>query len=198
MELNGQTMTLTEIATVALGNAAVEVSPSARPRILASRKVIEDIVARDAVVYGVSTGFGKLSDVRIPREELRQLQLNLVRSHACGIGNPLSEPEVRAMMLLRANVLALGLSGVRCEVIELLCEMLNRRIYPVVPEKGSVGASGDLAPLAHLALTLVGEGEAFFEGQRMSSAEALRRGRLTSLELEAKEGLALLNGTQAM
>src|SRR5438874_1863885 len=198
MELNGQTLTLAEIATVAFGEASVKVSSSARPRVSASRRVVEDIVARDDIVYGVSTGFGKLSDVRIPHDALAELQLNLVRSHACGIGNPLSEPEVRAMMLLRANVLALGLSGVRCEVIELLCEMLNRRIYPVVPEKGSVGASGDLAPLAHLALTLVGEGEAFFEGQRMSSAEALRRARLTSLELEAKEGLALLNGTQAM
>src|SRR5881396_2250523 len=198
MELNGQTMTLTEIATVALGDAAVEVSPSARPRILASRKVIEDIVARDAVVYGVSTGFGKLSDVRIPRGELAQLQLNLVRSHACGIGNPLSEAEVRTMMMLRANVLTLGFSGIRFEVIELLCEMLNRRVCPVVPEKGSVGSSGDLAPLAHLALSLIGEGEAFFEGQRMTSAEALRRAQLTPLQLEAKEGLALLNGTQAM
>src|SRR6266704_3560317 len=198
MELNGEQISLVQLAAVASGGEAVHISDLARPRILASRKLIEQIIGRDVVVYGVNTGFGKLSDVRIPHGELRQLQLNLVRSHACGIGNLLSEPEVRAMMLLRANVLALGLSGVRCEVIELLCEMLNRRIYPVVPEKGSVGASGDLAPLAHLALTLVGEGEAFFEGQRMSSAEALRRARLTSLELEAKEGLALLNGTQAM
>src|SRR5438093_2273923 len=198
MQLNGQVLTLAEIASVALGDEAVQISAAARPRILASCKVIENIIARDEPVYGVSTGFGKLSDVRIPRDALGKLQLNLVRSHACGIGNPLSEPEVRAMMLLRANVLALGLSGVRCEVIELLCEMLNRRIYPVVPEKGSVGASGDLAPLSHLALSLVGEGEALFEGRRMSSAEALRRARLTPLELEAKEGLALLNGTQAM
>ena len=198
MELNGEQISLVQLAAVASGGEAVHITDLARPRILASRKLIEQIIERDAVVYGVNTGFGKLADVRIGRHELRQLQLNLVRSHACGIGNRLSEPEVRAMMLLRANVLALGLSGVRCEVIELLCEMLNRRIYPVVPEKGSVGASGDLAPLAHLALTLVGEGEAFFEGQRMSSAEALRRARLTPLELEAKEGLALLNGTQAM
>jgi len=198
MELNGQTMTLTEIATVALGDAAVEVSPSARPRILASRKVIEDIVARDAVVYGVSTGFGKLSDVRIPRGELAQLQLNLVRSHACGIGNPLPEPEVRAMILLRANVLTLGLSGIRFEIIEMLCKMLNCRVCPVVPEKGSVGASGDLAPLAHLALSLIGEGEAFFQGERMESREAFRRAGLEPVELQAKEGLALLNGTQAM
>src|SRR5947209_883786 len=198
MELNGEQISLVQLAAVASGGEAVHITDLARPRILASRKLIEQIIERDAVVYGVNTGFGKLAEVRIGRHELRQLQLNLVRSHACGIGNRLSEPEVRAMMLLRANVLALGLSGVRCEVIELLCEMLNRRIYPVVPEKGSVGASGDLAPLSHLALSLVGEGEALFEGRRMSSAEALRRARLTPLELEAKEGLALLNGTQAM
>src|SRR5213594_467341 len=198
MELNGEQISLVQLAAVASGGEAVHITDLARPRILASRKLIEQIIERDAVVYGVNTGFGKLADVRIGRHELRQLQLNLVRSHACGIGNLLSEPEVRAMMLLRANVLALGLSGVRCEVIELLCEMLNRQIYPVVPEKGSVGASGDLAPLSHLALSLVGEGEALFEGRRMSSAEALQRARLTPLELEAKEGLALLNGTQAM
>jgi len=167
MQLNGQALTLPEIAAVALGDAAVEVSPSARPRLLASRKVIEDIIARDVVVYGVTTGFGKLS-------------------------------EVRAMMLLRANVLALGLSGIRPGIIEMLCEMLNCRLHPVVPEKGSVGASGDLAPLAHLALSLIGEGEAFFQGERMESGEALRRAGLEPQHLEAKEGLALLNGTQAM
>ena len=198
MELNGGQISLVQLAAVALGAEPVHISSLARPRILASRKVIEQIVARDVVVYGVNTGFGKLSDVRIPRSDLRQLQLNLVRSHACGIGNPLSEAEVRAMILLRANVLALGFSGVRLEIIQLLCEMLNRRVYPVVPEKGSVGASGDLAPLAHLALSLIGESEAFFETERMPSAEALRRARLTALQLEAKEGLALLNGTQAM
>jgi len=198
MELNGEHISLVQLAAVALEGEAVRISPDARPRILASRRVIEQILARDAVIYGVNTGFGKLSDVRIPHGELRQLQLNLVRSHACGIGNPLSEAEACAMMLLRANVLALGLSGIRCEVVELLCEMLNRRVYPVVPEKGSVGASGDLAPLAHLALSLIGEGEAFFEAQRMTSADALRRAQLKPLQLEAKEGLALLNGTQAM
>ena len=198
MELQGEQISLTELVVIAAGGEAVHISPVARPRVLASRKLIEEIVARDAVVYGVTTGFGKLSDVRIARSELRQLQLNLVRSHACGIGNPLSQAEVRAMMMLRANVLALGLSGVRVEVIVLLCEMLNRSVCPIVPEKGSVGASGDLAPLAHLALSLIGEGEALFEGQRMPSAEALRRVDLTPLQLEAKEGLALLNGTQAM
>src|SRR6266568_7688307 len=198
MELNGQTLTLTEIATMAFGEAPVKVSSSARPRVLASRKVIEDIVGRDDIVYGVSTGFGKLSDVRIPHDALAELQLNLVRSHACGIGNPLSEPEVRAMMLLRANVLTLGFSGIRLEIIEMLCELLNHHVSPVIPEKGSVGASGDLAPLAHLALSLIGEGEAFFEGERMESREALRRAALEPQRLEAKEGLALLNGTQAM
>src|SRR5881397_8012 len=198
MELNGQALALTDIATVALDGEAVKISSLAQPRIVASRKVVEEIIARDAVVYGVTTGFGKLSDVRIPREALNELQLNLVRSHACGIGEPLSEPEVRAMMLLRANVLALGFSGIRSEIIEMLCKMLNRRVHPVVPEKGSVGASGDLAPLAHLALSLIGEGEAFFQGERIESLEALRRAGLKPVELQAKEGLALLNGTQAM
>ena len=198
MELHGQKLTLTEIATVALGDTPVKVSSSARPGVIASRRVVEDIVARDDIVYGVSTGFGKLSDVRIPHDALAELQLNLVRSHACGIGNPLWEPEARAIMLLRANVLALGFSGIRLEIIEMLCELLNHHVCPVIPEKGSVGASGDLAPLAHLALSLIGEGEAFFQGERMESREALRRAGLKPVELQAKEGLALLNGTQAM
>src|SRR5881397_1969668 len=198
MQLSGQTLTLAEIAAVAFGEAPVKISSSARPRVLASRKVIEDIVGRDDIVYGVSTGFGKLSDVRIPHDALAELQFNLVRSHACGIGTPLSEPEARAMMLLRANVLALGFSGIRLEIIEALCELLNQHVCPVIPEKGSVGASGDLAPLAHLALSLIGEGEAFFKGERMESREAVRRAGLKPVELQAKEGLALLNGTQAM
>src|SRR5437667_6691148 len=169
MELKGEQISLVQLAAVAFEGEAVCISPAARPRILASREAIEQIVERDEVVYGVNTGFGKLSDVRISHGELRQLQLNLVRSHACGIGNPLSEAEVRAMMMLRANVLVLGFSGIRFEVIELLCEMLNRRVLPVVPEKGSVGASGDLAPLAHLALSVLGEGDLFFEGQGQPS-----------------------------
>jgi histidine ammonia-lyase len=198
VELTGQPLSLSEIARVAHGGVSIEVSRSAHAAIQASRKVIEEIVARGGVVYGVSTGFGKLSDVHVPAGELRQLQLNLVRSHACGIGQPLSAPEVRAMILLRANVLALGLSGIRLEVIELLCELNNRGVVPVIPEKGSVGASGDLAPLAHLSLTLIGEGEAFYRGARMGSADALKRAGLQPVALEAKEGLALLNGTQAM
>ncbi len=198
MELKGESISLSQIAAVAHKGEPVKVSAVAEPRILASRKVVEEIIARDAVVYGVTTGFGKLSDVRIPRDALNELQLNLVRSHACGIGDPLSEAEVRAMMLLRTNVLTLGFSGIRLEIIQMLGEMLNRRVHPVVPEKGSVGASGDLAPLAHLALTLIGEGEAFFDGTLMESRDALQRAKLTPVQLEAKEGLALLNGTQAM
>ncbi|MEY2527924.1 MAG: histidine ammonia-lyase [Verrucomicrobiota bacterium] len=198
MQLTGRTLSLSEIAQVALGNVRIEVAGSAHAAINGSRKVIEGIVARGGVVYGVSTGFGKLSDVHVAAGELRQLQLNLVRSHACGIGNPLSIPEVRAMTLLRANVLVLGLSGIRLEVIELLCELLNRGVTPVIPEKGSVGASGDLAPLAHLSLTLIGEGEAFCEEERMPSGDALKKAGLRPVVLEAKEGLALLNGTQAM
>jgi histidine ammonia-lyase len=198
MQLTGQPLALSQIAQVAYGETSIEVAPSAHALIQASRKVIEEIVAKNGVVYGVSTGFGKLADVHIPTDELRQLQLNLVRSHACGVGRPLSIPEVRAMMLLRANVLVLGFSGIRLEVIELLCELVNRGVTPSIPEKGSVGASGDLAPLAHLSLTLIGEGEAFYEGALVPSGDALKKAGLRPVVLEAKEGLALLNGTQAM
>jgi histidine ammonia-lyase len=198
VELTGQPLTLAQIARVAYEGEPIHIGASAHAGIQSSRKVIDDIVAKGGVVYGVSTGFGKLSDVHVPVGELRQLQLNLVRSHACGIGNPLSEPEVRAMILLRANVLALGLSGIRLEVLELLCELNNCGVVPVIPEKGSVGASGDLAPLAHLSLTLIGEGEAFYKNERMPGGDALKKAGLKPVVLEAKEGLALLNGTQAM
>jgi len=198
MELTGQPLSLTDIAEIAIQGAPVAIGASAHAGIQASRDLIEQIIGGESVVYGVNTGFGKLADVHIARADLRQLQLNLVRSHACGVGNSLSEPEVRAMMVLRANVLALGFSGIRLEVLQLLAEMLNRGVRPMVPEKGSVGACGDLAPLAHLALALVGEGESFFQGERLPSAVALDRAELQPLALEAKEGLALLNGTQGM
>lgn len=198
MELTGDPLSLTQIADVAIGGAKLSIAESAHARIHASRRVIEEILKSDAVVYGINTGFGRLADVQIDRGDVRQLQLNLVRSHACGIGNPLSEPEVRAMMLLRANVLTLGFSGIRLEVLELLSELLNRGVHPMIPEKGSVGASGDLAPLAHLSLALIGEGEAFYNGTRMPTGHALTRAGLKPVTLEAKEGLALLNGTQAM
>ncbi len=152
----------------------------------------------DSAVYGVNTGFGKLSDVRIEIPDLRQLQLNLIRSHACGVGPALPDSEVRGMMLLRANALAAGYSGVRPVVIETFLLMLNRGLHPVVPEKGSVGASGDLAPLAHLALVLIGEGVASYGGTQMPGAQAMRQAEIEPLILEPKEGLALLNGTQAL
>lgn len=196
--LDGQALTLEEIEAVSLGACRVEVGSAAQPRMAASRATIEDILAAGQTVYGVNTGFGKLSDVRIPADKLAQLQTNLVRSHAGGVGQPLSEPESRAMLLLRANVLAKGFSGSRPELVGLLVAMLNAGVHPVIPEKGSVGASGDLAPLAHLALVVIGEGDALYRGERMPGGESLRRAGLVPLALAAKEGLALLNGTQAM
>jgi histidine ammonia-lyase len=198
IELRGQPLTLEEIVSVASGQEQVTLSAEARARAQASRAVVEKIVAQNRTVYGVNTGFGKLSDVRIDPGQLRELQLNLVRSHSCGLGNPLSEAESRAMLLLRANVLASGLSGARPVIIDTLVAMLAHGVTPVIPEKGSVGASGDLAPLAHLALAAIGEGEAFYKGERLASAEALKRAGIEPLQLEVKEGLALLNGTQAM
>jgi histidine ammonia-lyase len=198
LELNGQPLSLEQIGQVASGSMDAAIAPAARQRIAASQAVVERIVASNETAYGINTGFGKMSDVRIGPGDLQQLQRNLVRSHASGLGEPLEEAEVRAMLLLRANVLAKGLSGVRYELIELLVGLLNRRVHPVIPAKGSVGASGDLAPLAHLALVLIGEGEAFFQGARMPAKAALAKTGLHPLVLEAKEGLALLNGTQAM
>jgi histidine ammonia-lyase len=198
LELDGQALSLEEVAAVARGRAGVSLAASARARMGESRGIIERIVAEARVVYGVNTGFGKLSDVTIAPEELSALQLNLVRSHACGVGPPLSEEETRAMVLLRANVLAKGLSGTRPVVADTLLSMLGRGVVPVIPEKGSVGASGDLAPLSHLALCCIGEGEAFYGGERLPGGEALRRAGIEPLRLEAKEGLALLNGTQAL
>jgi histidine ammonia-lyase len=198
LQLNGQKLTLQQIVAVASGKEPVTLAAEARERVERSRKIVEGIVAEGRTVYGVNTGFGKLSDICIEQSELRELQLNLVRSHSCGLGKPLSEPEARAMLLLRANVLACGYSGARPILIDTLVAMLERGVVPVIPEKGSVGASGDLAPLAHLALTTIGEGEAFFKGERLPSAEALNLADIAPLLLEVKEGLALLNGTQAM
>ncbi len=196
--LNGESLTLAEIEAVSIANRPVEIGDQARARMAASRATIEQILDAGQTVYGVNTGFGKLSDVRIPHESLAQLQTNLVRSHSAGVGSPLSEAESRAMLLLRANVLAKGFSGNRPELVDLLVAMLNAGVHPVIPEKGSVGASGDLAPLAHLALVVIGEGEAFHRGERIPGAEAMKRAGLAPLPLAAKEGLALLNGTQAM
>ncbi|HET7112357.1 MAG TPA: histidine ammonia-lyase [Pyrinomonadaceae bacterium] len=198
LQLNGQSLTLQQLADVASRRQQVTLASEARERVERSRQVVEQIVAEGRTVYGVNTGFGKLSDVSIDRADLRQLQLNLVRSHSCGLGDPLSNEEARAMVLLRANVLASGFSGARPLVIDTLIAMLEKGVTPVIPEKGSVGASGDLAPLAHLALAAIGEGEAFYDGERLPSAVALERAGVPVLQLEVKEGLALLNGTQAM
>src|SRR5436190_7707255 len=198
LELDGQRLSLDQVAAIAKGDERVGLSASSRQRVEDAHRVVEDIVSAGRTVYGVNTGFGKLSDVHIEPSQLSQLQINLVRSHSCGLGPPLSEQETRAVMLLRANVLALGYSGCRPALIDTLLAMLERGVTPVIPEKGSVGASGDLAPLAHLALAMIGEGEAVYRGETSTGAEALRRAGIETLQLEVKEGLALLNGTQAM
>ena len=195
--INGESLTIENVHEVAFDRRRVELHPAATKKMSQSRAVIDAIVTENRAVYGVSTGFGKLSDVHIGPEEITQLQHNLVRSHASGMGDPFSEEEVRALMLLRANVLAKGLSGARPAVAERLCDLLNHHFYPVVPCRGSVGASGDLAPLAHLALVLIGEGEVFSASTRITGREALEGIGVQPLDLQAKEGLALLNGTQA-
>ena len=196
--LAGQPLTLDDIGAVALHGRGVALDPVALPGIRASRKVVADLLARGGTAYGINTGFGKLSDVHIEPGQVQALQRNLVRSHCCGLGDPLPQHAVRAMLLLRANVLAKGFSGVRPELIEALIAFLNRRIHPVIPSRGSVGASGDLAPLAHLALALTGEGVVDFEGRQVPAGFAMLQSGLTPVTLEAKEGLALLNGTQAL
>ncbi len=196
--LNGNDLTFPQLHDVALRGEQVALTPAAIERMNASRAVVERLVASGAAAYGINTGFGKLASVRISTEQVRQLQVNLVRSHACGLGVSLSEAETRAMMLLRANALAKGFSGVRPHVVETLCKMLNAKVHPVIPSQGSVGASGDLAPLAHLAQVVIGEGRATFRGEVLPGGEALKRAGITPVALEAKEGLSLLNGTQGM
>src|SRR5687768_611244 len=199
LNITGRDLRLEEVERVARGrDTTLRLDAGARTRVEAARAMVEEAVSQGRTVYGLTTGFGALAEVVIPPERIRELQVNLIRSHSAGVGEPLPEHEVRAIMLLRANVLALGHSGVRPSIIELLLECLNRGVYPVVPERGSVGASGDLAPLSHVALMLIGEGDAFFEGERLPAADTLARVGLTPSVLEAKEGLALNNGTQAM
>ncbi|HEY1402370.1 MAG TPA: histidine ammonia-lyase [Terriglobales bacterium] len=201
LHINGNDLTLEAVREVADLNARrpVLLDPDAREAVDRARAVVDTLVAKNKVSYAITTGVGKLSDVRIAGEQIRELQVNLVRSHAVGVGEPLAISETRAMMLLRANSLSKGHSGVRAVTIDTICELLNRGVTPFVPSQGSVGASGDLAPLAHLALALIGEGECFDDkGARISSAEALRRAQIKPLVLEAKEAVSLINGTQAM
>jgi len=199
LHINGNDLTLEAVHDVAVNRRAVLLLPEARQAVNSARAVVDEIVASNKVAYAITTGVGKLSDVRIVGDQILELQVNLVRSHAVGVGTPLSVAETRAMMLLRANSLAKGHSGVRAVVIDTLCEMLNRGVTPYVPSQGSVGASGDLAPLAHLALALIGEGECFDDkGGRTSSSDALKRAQVKPLILQAKETISLINGTQAM
>jgi histidine ammonia-lyase len=198
IELTGNDLTFAQLYDVALRDEKVTLSADAIERMKASRAVVERVVASGGTAYGINTGFGKLASVRISTEQVRQLQVNLVRSHSCGVGAPLNEAETRAMMLLRANALAKGLSGIRPQTVETLCSMLNAKVHPVIPSQGSVGASGDLAPLAHLAQVVIGEGRASFQGEILAGGEAMRRAGISPVALEAKEGLSLLNGTQGM
>jgi histidine ammonia-lyase len=198
IQLTGRDLTVADVVSVARGGRSVAVADEARQHMAVSRAVIERVVASGETVYGVTTGFGDLADVRISPEQTATLQRNLVRSHAAGFGDPLPTEVVRAMLLLRAAALAVGLSGVRPELVDLLVAMLNAGVHPVIPSRGSVGASGDLAPLAHLAQVVIGEGEAEVGGAALHGADALAAAGLEPMELQAKEGLALLNGTQLM
>src|SRR6266576_4687387 len=185
--LSGNDLTFEQLHAVALRGEKVALTGDAVERMKASRAVVDRVLASGATAYGINTGFGKLASVRISSEQVRQLQVNLVRSHACGVGEPLSKPETRAIMLLRANALAKGFSGVRPGTVETLCAMLNAGVHPVIPSQGSVGASGDLAPLAHLAQVVIGEGHAVHRGEALEAAEAMRRANITPVALEAKE-----------
>jgi histidine ammonia-lyase len=197
IHLDGSSLTLEQLAHIADGDADVQLAPAAAARVRASRAVVDRMASREAAVYGINTGFGSLAEVRIPHDSLSQLQVNLLRSHASGVGDALPVRAVRATTALRANVLAKGFSGARVETVQALLALLNARVHPRVPSRGSVGASGDLAPLAHLALVLIGEGQVLAEDGRVTSgADALARAGLSPVTLAPKEGLALINGTQ--
>jgi histidine ammonia-lyase len=198
VELDGRHLSLEAIRRIAVDRAPVHVTPEARRRVAAARLLVEEKFGIGDAIYGVTTGFGRLAHIPVEPKDAAQLQLNLVRSHAAGTGEPLPIEFVRAAGVLRVSSLAAGHSGIRESTLDLLIELLNRGVTPVVPRQGSVGASGDLAPLAHMTLTLIGEGEAFYDGERMPSARALELAGLFPIELGAKEGLALVNGTEVM
>ena len=196
--ITGNTLTLDEVAAVCRNYEKVELSELAVEKILKSRKVVDDFVENEDVVYGITTGFGKFSDVTISKEESKILQKNLIITHAVGAGKPFDTEIVRGIILLRINNLAKGYSGARLETIQTMIEMLNRRVHPIVPEKGSLGASGDLAPLSHMVLPIIGLGQAEYKGEVMTGEEAMKRAGIPVIQLTAKEGLALINGTQVM
>ncbi|NLV22391.1 MAG: aromatic amino acid lyase, partial [Syntrophomonadaceae bacterium] len=196
--LTGNSLTIKEVERVLYGYEEICLDEASLEKVDASRQVVEKIVAEEQLVYGITTGFGKFSDVLVRSEYVEELQLNLIHSHACGVGEKFPEMVSRAMLLLRANTLLKGFSGVRRELIQMLVSLLNARIHPVIPQQGSLGASGDLIPLAHLALALLGEGEVAYRGKICPAIEALNAEGLKPITLQAKEGLALINGTQAM
>ena len=198
MLVDGEHLSIEDVVNVARYGEKVEIATGIREKIDKTRKAIEKILAEDKPIYGVNTGFGELANVKISNNKIKELQKNLIRSHACGVGEPLEEEIVRAMILLRLNSLAKGYSGVRYEVLDRLAEALNKKFYPFVPSQGSVGASGDLVQLAHVVLALIGEGEAIYNGKTLPAKEVLDKLEIEPLELEAKEGLALINGCQFM
>jgi histidine ammonia-lyase len=196
--IDGNSLTIDDIVRVAYKRYRVELSSGAIEEVKAARAVVDEFVSEEKTVYGITTGFGKFSDVFISKEQTQELQRNLIISHACGVGRPLDEEIVRAVMLLRANALSKGYSGIRLEVLQTLIDMINKGVHPIIPEKGSLGASGDLAPLSHMVLVMIGEGEAIYQGHRMSGSEAMDKAGIKIVQLTSKEGLALINGTQVM
>ena len=198
IELNGTDLTLNEISRVSRNDEPACLSQDAKTAINRSRAAVEQMLQSGAAIYGLTTGFGKFAEKRIADEDTELLQRNLIVSHACGTGEPLSREAVRATMLLRLNALARGYSGIRLSTMETLLTMLNSGVHPVIPEKGSLGASGDLVPLSHMVLPMIGEGLAEYRGETLPGAEAMRRANIPTISLAAKEGLALINGTQVM
>lgn len=198
VHIDGEHLTIEEVVEVARENAEVVITPETKRRVETSREALERLVEENHVIYGVNTGFGALSNVKISPKEVKQLQLNLIRSHSSGVGENLDTEIVRALMLLRVNTLAKGYSGLRLETLETLLQMLNKGVHPIIPSKGSVGASGDLAPLSHMILVLIGEGEAEYHGKKMSGKTAMKKAGIKPIQLHSKEGIALNNGTQLM
>jgi len=196
--IDGNTLTLEAVGKIANEKAQIRLADASIAKVAQCRKYVDKIIANGDIVYGLTTGFGKFSSVNIPKDKIAELQVNLIRSHSVSVGEPYSEEITRAIMLLRIAVLAKGHSGIRLETLQTLVEMLNRGVHPIIPMRGSVGASGDLSPLSHLALVLLGEGEAIYEGERLTGAESLQRAGIRPISLAAKEGLALNNGTQVM
>ncbi|MBN2897893.1 MAG: histidine ammonia-lyase, partial [Clostridia bacterium] len=196
--IDGCSLTLEDFINVTRHGYQVELTEKAKELVVKSRQIVDDLVDEKKVVYGITTGFGKFSDVSISKDEAKDLQRNLIISHSCGVGEHFSEEIARGIMLLRANALSKGFSGIRPETLMTLIEMINKRVYPLIPEKGSLGASGDLAPLSHMVLVMLGEGEAKFNGEHLTGAEAMAKAGIPTIDLTSKEGLALINGTQVM